>query len=344
MPAASAADYPTWDEVEAARSSQASTEATISTLSGLLDTLQADAARLGDTAVAAYADASVAQSQLDAATDRTQLLTAAADAAEQRATESASRAAHVAAAIYRSGGSDLTAALLVEGGTDLLAKLGTLDHVSTTVLQVLDRATVDLNEATSLAAQADVARTERDRLAISAQQAAQAARAAADAADAAVAEQQARLAQVYEQLAVLKNSTAELERQYRIGLSAGDGSGSGGSGDGPIQVPDGDAVNNPAAAKAFAYAQLAARGFGTDQNNCLLWLWNRESGWRTNAYNASSGAYGIPQSLPGSKMGNYAADWRTNYETQVMWGLIYIQSRYGTPCGAWAHSQSVGWY
>ena len=78
--------------------------------------------------------------------------------------------------------------------------------------------------------------------------------------------------------------------------------------------------------------------------SCLLWLWNRESGWRTNAYNASSGAYGIPQSLPGSKMGNYAADWRTNYETQVMWGLLYIDGRYGSPCSAWAHSQSTGWY
>ena len=89
---------------------------------------------------------------------------------------------------------------------------------------------------------------------------------------------------------------------------------------------------------------MARQGFSADDQSCLLWLWNRESGWRTNAYNASSGAYGIPQALPGSKMGNYAADWRTNYETQVMWGLIYIWGRYGTPCAAWAHSQSVGWY
>ncbi|MDP3207814.1 MAG: hypothetical protein Q8M65_01570 [Rhodoglobus sp.] len=318
----------------------------MTTLSALLDTLQAEGARLGDAAVTATAEADRAQVLLDQAAERAGQAASASDDAAKRANASASRAAHVAAALYRSGGSDLTTALLVDGGNDLLARMGTLDQLSSSVLQVLQKAEIDLNEADSRAAQADLARSERNRLAIAAQQTAQAAQAAADAADAAVAEQQVRLAQVYEQLALLRNSTAELERQYRIGQSAdnGSGSGSGDGGGGGIQVPDGGSVNNPAAARAFAYAQLAARGFGADQNDCLLWLWNRESGWRTNAYNASSGAYGIPQALPGSKMGNYAADWRTNYETQVMWGLIYIQGRYGSPCAAWAHSQSVGWY
>ena len=72
-------------------------------------------------------------------------------------------------------------------------------------------------------------------------------------------------------------------------------------------------------------------------------LWNRESGWRTTAQN-SSGAYGIPQALPGSKMASAGADWRTNAATQIKWGLGYISGRYGTPCGAWGHSQSTGWY
>ena len=63
-----------------------------------------------------------------------------------------------------------------------------------------------------------------------------------------------------------------------------------------------------------------------------------------NAYNASSGAYGIPQALPGSKMATAGADWETNAATQIEWGLGYVQGRYGTPCGAWAHSQDVGWY
>jgi hypothetical protein len=106
----------------------------------------------------------------------------------------------------------------------------------------------------------------------------------------------------------------------------------------------GNEVNDATAAQSFAYGQASAMGWGPDQHYCLLLLWNRESGWRTNAYNESSGAYGIPQSLPGSKMGDYAADWRTNYQTQVMWGLYYISGRYGSPCGAWDHSESVGWY
>jgi hypothetical protein len=70
----------------------------------------------------------------------------------------------------------------------------------------------------------------------------------------------------------------------------------------------------------------------------------RESGWRVDANNASSSAYGIPQALPGSKMSSAGADWATNPATQIRWGLGYIEDRYGSPCGAWGHSQSYGWY
>jgi hypothetical protein len=96
--------------------------------------------------------------------------------------------------------------------------------------------------------------------------------------------------------------------------------------------------------KAAAQLLVADRGWSAGQFSCLVSLWNRESGWNYRAYNASSGAYGIPQALPGSKMGSIASDWRTNPVTQIRWGLSYISSRYGTPCGAWAHSQSTGWY
>ncbi|WOF22312.1 hypothetical protein N8K70_13080 [Microbacterium betulae] len=85
-------------------------------------------------------------------------------------------------------------------------------------------------------------------------------------------------------------------------------------------------------------------GWGDDQFSCLVSLWNRESGWSYTAMNASSGAYGIPQSLPGSKMASAGADWETNAATQIAWGLGYIASTYGTPCGAWSHSESTGWY
>ncbi len=94
----------------------------------------------------------------------------------------------------------------------------------------------------------------------------------------------------------------------------------------------------------IARALLGEFGFSADQFGCLDSLWTRESGWRWNADNPSSSAYGIPQSLPGSKMASAGADWKTNPATQIRWGLGYIQNRYGSPCGAWAHSESHNWY
>ncbi|MCE0458680.1 lytic transglycosylase domain-containing protein [Curtobacterium flaccumfaciens] len=103
------------------------------------------------------------------------------------------------------------------------------------------------------------------------------------------------------------------------------------------------ATPDPGSAQAIALQQVTARGWGTDQYNCLVSLWNKESGWRVNAYNPS-GAYGIPQALPGSKMATAGADWQTNPATQITWGLNYIAGVYGTPCGAWGHSQANNWY
>ena len=96
--------------------------------------------------------------------------------------------------------------------------------------------------------------------------------------------------------------------------------------------------------KSIAKILAAERGWGTSQFQCLNLLWTRESGWNYQATNASSGAYGIPQALPGTKMQSVASDWRTNPVTQIKWGLNYIADTYTTPCGAWAHSQATGWY
>ena len=104
-------------------------------------------------------------------------------------------------------------------------------------------------------------------------------------------------------------------------------------------VPSGP-VGSPTEAQAYAQSLV---GTG-DEWACLYNLWARESGWRVEANNASSGAYGIPQALPGSKMASVGADWQTSYVTQINWGLGYINGRYGSPCGAWAHSEDVGWY
>ncbi|HWJ82411.1 MAG TPA: lytic transglycosylase domain-containing protein [Nocardioides sp.] len=96
--------------------------------------------------------------------------------------------------------------------------------------------------------------------------------------------------------------------------------------------------------KDIARALLGDYGFSADQFGCLDSLWTRESGWSTSADNPSSSAYGIPQALPGSKMASEGADWATNPVTQIKWGLGYIRDRYGSPCGAWGHSEATGWY
>ena len=101
---------------------------------------------------------------------------------------------------------------------------------------------------------------------------------------------------------------------------------------------------NPTEAQAIGKEMMLAAGFGEDQWGCLYNLWMRESGWRTTAGNVSSGAYGIPQSLPASKMAAFGDDYLTNPRTQIAWGLSYIKGRYGTPCGGWSAFQAKGWY
>jgi hypothetical protein len=101
---------------------------------------------------------------------------------------------------------------------------------------------------------------------------------------------------------------------------------------------------DPGSAQAIAYDMLLARGWDQQEYECLVALWTRESNWNVYAHNPSSGAYGIPQSLPGEKMASAGADWKTNPATQITWGLGYIAARYGTPCGAWEHSERKGWY
>ena len=96
--------------------------------------------------------------------------------------------------------------------------------------------------------------------------------------------------------------------------------------------------------QAYAAEKCNAYGWSQSDFNCLVSLWNRESGWNPGAYNSRSGAYGIPQALPGSKMASAGSDYLTNYKTQINWGLSYIKSRYGNPTNAWSHSQRKGWY
>jgi murein DD-endopeptidase MepM/ murein hydrolase activator NlpD len=101
------------------------------------------------------------------------------------------------------------------------------------------------------------------------------------------------------------------------------------------------AIRDP---RGIARIMVAERGWSSAVFTCLNLLWNKESRWNYRARNPYSGAYGIPQALPGGKMASAGADWRTNPVTQITWGLGYIADLYGTPCGAWSHSKSHGWY
>ena len=117
------------------------------------------------------------------------------------------------------------------------------------------------------------------------------------------------------------------------------------SGEGAAKLfVDGAPFPLPDTAKGIALKMVQDKGWDYKQYSCLVKLWERESNWRWNALNKSSGAYGIPQSLPGNKMASAGADWRTNPATQIKWGIGYIDNRYQSPCGALAHSNERNWY
>ncbi|RFA15619.1 hypothetical protein B7R22_05880 [Subtercola boreus] len=352
------ADYPSWDDVNAAKQNEATKAAEVQNITGLIGELQQQAAQLGDVAVQKGNEYLNAQAALQSATQT-------ADSSRQRAAEATAKAATAKAQfaqltveLYRSGGNQ-TANLFLSGsqaGT-LLDQLGTLNKITEQSARLSSLATSTQNLATTLDAQATVAEDARTQLAVAAQQAAADAQVAEQAADAEVSAQQAQSDILFAQLATLKDTTAAVEQNYQLGVQAakdaadaaaakeaaanqGDGNGNDSS------APPSGLVSDPQGAKNYAEGQVSARGWGSDQFQCLVNLWNRESGWRLNAYNESSGAYGIPQSLPGNKMASAGADWRTNASTQVNWGLAYISGRYGNPCGAWAHSQNTNphWY
>jgi hypothetical protein len=96
--------------------------------------------------------------------------------------------------------------------------------------------------------------------------------------------------------------------------------------------------------RAIARRLMAAYGMTSADFDCIDRLWSGESGWNVHADNPNSDAYGIPQALPGSKMASAGPNWRDNAETQIRWGLGYIENRYGSGCAAWSYKQSHGWY
>jgi resuscitation-promoting factor RpfB len=137
------------------------------------------------------------------------------------------------------------------------------------------------------------------------------------------------------------SKTLSLVAAPKLATKPRSSSGSGGGGGSLlVALPPPD----PGTAQSIAFNLLSAYGWTSSQWGCLDDLWQRESGWIYYAENPISGAYGIPQALPGDKMASAGPDWQTDPTTQIKWGLGYIQSVYSTPCGAWDHEEADGWY
>ncbi|MQA98167.1 MAG: hypothetical protein GEV11_27480 [Streptosporangiales bacterium] len=143
-------------------------------------------------------------------------------------------------------------------------------------------------------------------------------------------------------------NTAAIQQVFRLSLTGSMMDLTGGMGlipDGDTNISDPERKRNQELGKELAESEM---GWTGAEWECLDELWFHESGWNHRAKNPSSGAYGIPQSLPATKMGTEGADWATNPATQIKWGLKYIKGRpdYGTPCKAWSlwQSRSPHWY
>lgn len=139
--------------------------------------------------------------------------------------------------------------------------------------------------------------------------------------------------------AAAKAAAAKAAAQQQVSTSGSSSSGSSGS-----AGSSGSSNSPPSGSPRQIARQILAAEGQSGQFSCLDSLWTRESDWNVYARNPSSGAYGIPQSLPGSKMASAGPDWQTNAATQIRWGLSYIDGTYGSPCAAWSHEQALGWY
>jgi hypothetical protein len=337
-------DYPSWTDVQNAKKHASTARAELQRIRSLVVQLQQTANVAMAQQLAKAAVYTEAQAKLAAATALANSLSAQARAAAVRAERSRQQFGRLAAQMYVSGSSDVTARLLLSTGTqsDLLDRLGAMSQLTGQISTLQANARTQQNFADSLSAQAASAQHARSLLADDAKKKLAAAEAAKQQADAALAEQQRVSATLTAQAASLAHTAASTEKKYEAGIAYRAQQASNGGSNGYI----GGVVDDPAAAQSYAQSRLPAFGWGGDQFQCLVDLWTMESGWRTDAYNTSSGAYGIPQAWPANKMSSAGSDWLTNADTQINWGLNYIASSYGSPCGAWNFemSHTPHWY
>lgn len=213
-------DFPTWEEVQAARANEATAAVAVEEIEGILVALEAQAMELGKQAQLAGEAYNVARDELEAAIERAERLSAQADVAEERAAESTRQAARLVVQLSRTAGTDPTLSVLFSSDAgDLLQQLAAMNRLSEQSARIYDQAVTDRNLAQSLTDQAKVAQERREELAVETEAAFVAAEDAAQAALDVVAEHQAEADQLYEQLALLKGTTAAIERGYLDGIA-----------------------------------------------------------------------------------------------------------------------------
>ncbi|MCI1207140.1 MAG: hypothetical protein LKF98_02550 [Microbacteriaceae bacterium] len=375
-----AANYPSWDEIQQAKNSVSATQQEISRVQGMLTQLNADAQSATQRAQQAQDALSASQAKLTYALGSYLALQQRVTEARQRAETARKQAGRIIALLARGGDSTLTPQMqLPTSGKDLeqaLNRYSALSRLSDRNRQLVEAARAEEKTVHALASQARTARDALQEMTSSLAQQVNEANAAQTQAQDALNAQQEHSAELTAQLGTLQNQTQQLIDQRQAGIAAeiaqqkaaaaaaaaraaqqrqataqsatqaqSGSSGNSGSSGGSSSGGSSSGLS-PAAAQAVGMSLAAARGWSGAQWNALRTLWNGESGWRWNATNSSSRAYGIPQALPASKMSSVGSDWKTNVSTQITWGLNYIASAYGNPVNALAkwNSRSPHWY
>jgi len=376
--------YPSWQDVQNAQQNEASKSAEITKIGDLLTGLQTQAEALGTAAVKSAAEYAVAESALQAASAKVDVLTAQTARANNELGQYKKEIGSLAAQSYKTGGTNLGFFVALDAvQTNSIQGLNIVQIVSDKTAGLVNKSAAAEKSSQALADQETAAKAERERLSGEAKAKLDAAQAAQQAMNQQIADQQQHSQELTAQLASLKGTTAAVEGQYQQGqaalaayesaqaakraaaqeqarqqaaalaaaqAAARPAPGNPAPGPAPVQPPfvapsvPGGAVNDPAGAKSYASGRLSSYGWGQDQFQCLVRLWTQESDWLTTATNPSSGAYGVAQALPPGKYATAGSDWLTSYRTQINWGLSYIADRYGSPCGAWSHEVSNNWY
>jgi hypothetical protein len=344
--------------VQAAKKHAASAKAEYAKIVGFIGQLQQAATVAANEELKKQFEYTEAKNALEAQTVKLHSINAQAATAQKDATTAQVQYGKLASQLYISGGGDLTAKLLLSESTagdknaDLLDQLGAVSQLTGHIAQLQTYAKQKQNVVVSLQGEAKQAESIRTSLEKDADAKYQAAQAAKVAADAALAAKQKEGATLQAQAASLNKKAAALQKQRSDGIKRDEARAralknqSGGGGSNATIGGACTAGCSPASAQAYAQSAIGGYGWGGDQFQCLIDLWTHESGWQWDAYNSSSAAYGIPQSWPADKMSSAGADYRTNGDTQIRWGLAYISASYGTPCKAWAFemSHTPNWY